>query len=80
MSAASAAAAAARGAGGGARPHSVPFIVPASADEGASFIVTKEALEMLGRIKVPVAPVAVVGERAALLSPRSPRRSRGALA
>jgi hypothetical protein len=54
------------GGGGGAShrdgPHSVPFIVPESAEEGARFTVTKEALELLSRIKVPVAPVAVVGK------------------
>lgn len=43
-------------------PHSVPFIVPISEEEGAGFKVTPEALELLGKIKVPVAPIAVVGK------------------
>jgi len=43
------------------RPHSVPFIVPISDEEGAGFRVSKEALQLLGNIKVPVAPIAVVG-------------------
>lgn len=39
---------------------SIPFIVPADGGEG--FRVTPEAVEALGKIKVPVAPIAVVGE------------------
>lgn len=45
-----------------AGPHSVPFIVPENDSEDARFIVTREAQEVLGRIRCPIAPIAVAGK------------------
>jgi Guanylate-binding protein, N-terminal domain len=43
-------------------PHSVPFIVPENDEEGARFIVTREAQDILGKIRCPIAPIAIVGK------------------
>jgi hypothetical protein len=44
------------------RPHSVPFIMPKAGDDNGQFEVRTEALEILSKIKTPVAPVAIVGK------------------